>query len=126
MGTVGTNIEIELCVFSNCRATGYVSGYGGGAIYVSNTNNADSISVYVYGTSFYGNTAQTGEGNDIYNEQQDNYEDDDDTWIWYDFSYFSTIFIYSTCPYPYSSNTPIQGEPYMGVAQFKTFPHTNP
>ena len=122
MGASGAYVDIELCVFSNCRASGYVSGYGGGAIYVS--NNPDSISVYVYGTSFHGNTADTGEGNDIHNKDPSTDDWVDDDQYAFGFDSYSTIFIYSTCPSPYSSSTPIQGEPWMGVAQFKEIsPH---
>jgi hypothetical protein len=84
----GAIVTIELCVFSNCRATG--SSSGGGAIYVwSGTVNA-------YGTSFNGNTAASGNGDDIYRST-------------------GTITIHNTCPSPYSSNTPIQGEMKMRV-----------
>jgi hypothetical protein len=82
----GAIVDLELSVFSNNRATS--STYGGGAIFVidSGTN------VNVYGTSFNGNTADTGDGDDIYNTNG------------------GTITIHNTCPFPYSSNTPIQGK----------------
>jgi hypothetical protein len=78
-------VTIELCVFSNCRSTSSISG--GGAIYVSDTGGT----VNVYGTSFNDNTAASGDGDDIYN-------------------YLGSITIHNTCPSPYSSNTPTQGE----------------
>ena len=81
----GAIVTIELCVFSNCRATD--SSYGGGAIYVSYSGTT----VNVYGTSFNDNTAASGNGDDIYREG-------------------GTITIHNTCPSPYSSNTPIRGE----------------
>ena len=80
----GAKVTIELCVFSNCRAT--ESYYGGGAIFF------ESGIVNVYGTSFSGNTAVSGNGDDIL--QGDS----------------GTITIHNTCPSPYSSNTPILGE----------------
>jgi hypothetical protein len=88
----GAIVTIELCVFSNCRATSTHTGYGGGAIYVYSS----STTVNVYGTSFNDNTAATGNGDDIYR-------------------YGGTITIHNTCPSPYSSNTPIQGEIKMRV-----------
>jgi hypothetical protein len=84
----GAIVTIELCVFSNCRAT--ESSWGGGAIYVNN----GGTTVNVYGTSFNGNTAASGNGDDIYNKPSDP----------------GTITIHNTCPSPYSSNTPSQGE----------------
>jgi hypothetical protein len=86
----GAIVTIELCVFSNCRAT--YSSYGGGAIYVASS----ATTVNVYGTSFNGNTAASGNGDDIY-------------------VYSGTITIHNTCPSPYSSNTPAQGEIQMRV-----------
>ena len=79
----GAIVTIELCVFSNCRAT----STGGGAIYVSSSGGT----VNAYGTSFNDNTADSGNGDDIYRNG-------------------GTITIHNTCPSPYSSNTPIQGE----------------
>jgi hypothetical protein len=86
----GAIVTIELCVFSNCRATS--TDYGGGAIYVW------SGTVNVYGTSFNDNTAASGNGDDIYRS-----------------STAESITIHNTCPSPYSSNTPIQGEIKMRV-----------
>jgi hypothetical protein len=81
-------IDLELCIFSNNRATD--SSYGGGAIIVwSGTTN-------IYGTSFNENTADSGNGDDIYNYNSE-----------------ATITIHNTCPSPYSSNTPIQGKTRM-------------
>ena len=85
-------VTIELCIFSNNRATD--SYYGGGAIYVQSSGT----SVNVFSTSFSGNTADTGNGDDIYN--RDN---------------AGTITIYNTCPSPYSSKTPIQGKMRMRI-----------
>ena len=82
----GAIVTIELCVFSNCRST--ASWSGGGAIYVS-SNSGNTVNVY--GTSFNDNTAATGNGDDIYRNS-------------------GTITIHNTCPSPYSSNTPIQGQ----------------
>jgi predicted outer membrane repeat protein len=78
-------VDLELIVFSNNRATS--SLYGGGAIYVQSSGTT----VNIYGTSFNGNTADSGNGDDIYR-------------------YDGTITIHNTCPSPYSSNTPIQGK----------------
>jgi hypothetical protein len=78
-------VTIELCVFSNCRTTD--SSYGGGAIDV----DSSGTTVNTYGTSFNDNTAASGIGDDIYR-------------------YSGTITNHNTCPFPYSSNTPIQGE----------------
>jgi len=82
----GAIVTIELCVFSNCRSTSTYSGYGGGAILVGR-----ETTVNAYGTSFNGNTAASGNGDDIYRDS-------------------GTITIHNTCPSPYSSNTPNQGE----------------
>ena len=81
----GAIVTIELCVFSNCRATS--SSYGGGAIWVESS----ATTVNVYGTSFNDNTAASGNGDDIYRRG-------------------GTITIHNTCPSPYSSNTPTRGE----------------
>ena len=88
----GAIVTIELCVFSNCRATW--SSLGGGAIYV----HSSGTTVNVYGTSFNGNTAASGNGDDIYKN-------------------IGTITIHNTCPSPFSSNTPIQGEMIMRFVQ---------
>jgi predicted outer membrane repeat protein len=89
----GAIVALELCVFSNNRATS--SEYGGGAILAEGSGT----SVNVYGTSFYGNTAESGYGDDIYRN-----------------SYGSpTITIHNTCPSPYSSSTPIQGKTRMKI-----------
>jgi hypothetical protein len=80
-------VNLELCTFSNNRDT---SGtYGGGAIHVHDSGTA----VNIYGSSFNGNTADSGKGDDIYNKDN-----------------LSTVTIHNTCPSPYSSNTPIQGK----------------
>jgi predicted outer membrane repeat protein len=82
-------VDFELLVFSNNRAT--TSSYGeGGAIYVEESGTT----VNIYGTSFNGNTADSGNGDDIYNNPDN----------------AGTITIHSTCPSPYSSNTPILGK----------------
>jgi predicted outer membrane repeat protein len=81
----GAIMDLELLVFSNNRATD--STYGGGAIFLQGSET----SVNAYGTSFNGNTANSGFGDDIFN-------------------YAGTITIHNTCPSPYSSNTPIQGK----------------
>jgi predicted outer membrane repeat protein len=83
-------MDLELLVFSNNRATNSVSG-GGGAIYVSSDSTVNA-----YGTSFYGNTAASGDGDDIYREG-------------------GTITIHNMCPSPYSSNTPMQGTMRMRI-----------
>ncbi|GMI42721.1 hypothetical protein TrCOL_g6320 [Triparma columacea] len=80
----GAIVDLELCVFSNNRAS--ASWGGGGAIYVSDSGTT----VNAYGTRFNGNTAGFGNGDDIYRLD-------------------GTITIHNTCPSPYSSNTPIQG-----------------
>ena len=79
-------VTIELCVFSNCRSTH--SSVGGGAICIDSTGGT----VNAYGTSFNDNTAASGNGDDIYRYNA------------------GTITIHNTCPSPYSSNTPTQGE----------------
>ena len=85
----GAIVDLELCIFSNNRATD--TGSGGGAIYVSS-----GATVNVYGTTFNGNTADSGNGDDIYRSG-------------------GTITIHNTCPSPYSSNTPIQGKTRMRI-----------
>jgi predicted outer membrane repeat protein len=90
---IGTGVvDLELLIFSNNRATS--SNYGGGAIYVEGSGTT----VNVYGTRFYGNTADSGNGGDIYNRYS-----------------AGTINIHNTCPSPYSSNTPIQGKTRMMI-----------
>jgi predicted outer membrane repeat protein len=85
-------VDLELCVFSNNRATS--SSEGGGAIYLQHSGTI----VNVYGTSFNGNTADSGNGDDIYNYNSQ-----------------ATITIHNTCPSPYSSSTPIQGKRRMRI-----------
>jgi predicted outer membrane repeat protein len=85
-------VDLELCIFSNNRATG---SYGGGAIYVASSGTT----VNIYGTSFNGNTADFGSGDDIYSDSDGS----------------PTIIIHNTCPSPYSSNTPIQGKTRMRI-----------
>jgi hypothetical protein len=85
----GGIVDLELCIISNNRATS--SDYGGGAIFVSSSGGT----VNAYGTRFIGNTADSGNGDDIYNS--------------------GTITIHNTCPSPYSSFTPIQGKRRMRI-----------
>ena len=85
-------VDLELCIFSHC-ATG-PSPFGGGAIYVAVSGGT----VHVYGTRFIGNTADSGDGDDIYRLS-------------------GTITIHNTCPSPYSSKTPIQGKTRMRILQ---------
>jgi predicted outer membrane repeat protein len=87
-------VDLKLLVFSNNRAAS--SDYGGGAIYLMDSGTT----VNLYGTSFSGNTADSGNGDDIYR---------DSTWG------SPTITIHNTCPSPYSSNTPIQGKTRMRI-----------
>ena len=86
----GAVVDLKLCIFSNNRATS--SHVGGGAIYVESSGTI----VNVYGTSFNGNTADSGNGDDIYRHS-------------------GTITIHNTCPSPYSSNTPTQGKTRMRI-----------
>jgi predicted outer membrane repeat protein len=88
----GAIVDLELCIFSNNRAT---SSDGGGAIYVEGIGTT----VNIYGTTFNGNTADSGNGDGIYNHPD----------------YPATITIHNTCPSPYSSNTPIQGKTRMRI-----------
>jgi hypothetical protein len=88
----GAIVNLMLSVFPNNRATS--SSYGGGAIYVADSGTT----INVYGTSFSGNTADSGNGDDIYNKSNG-----------------GTITIHNTCPSPYSSNTPIQGKTRMRI-----------
>jgi predicted outer membrane repeat protein len=86
----GAIVDLELLVFSNNRATD--SNRGGGAIYIY----ASGTTVNIYGTRFNENTADSGNGDDIYKHS-------------------GTITIHNTCPSPYSSNTPIQGKTRMRI-----------
>ena len=90
--SLGAIVDLELLVLSNNRATS--SDYGGGAIFVQSSG----IHVNVYGTSFIGNTADSEEGDDMYNHNSE-----------------ATITIHNTCPSPYSSKTPIQGKTRMRI-----------
>jgi hypothetical protein len=83
-------VDLELCIFSNNRATS--DDHGGGAVYVRD----GSSTVNIYGTSFNGNTAATGYGNDIRSDG-------------------GTITIQNYCPSPYTSNIPIQGKTRMRI-----------
>ncbi|GMI47449.1 hypothetical protein TrCOL_g9426 [Triparma columacea] len=85
-------VDLELLVFSNNRATGSL---GGGAIFVT----WSGTTVTIYSTRFYGNTADTGNGHDVHNFQDNS----------------GAITIHNTCPSPYSSNTPIQGKTRMRI-----------
>jgi hypothetical protein len=87
----GAIVDLELCIFSNNRATA-TGSYGGGAIHVEGSGT----SVNVYGSFFNQNTADSGKGDDIENDG-------------------ATITIHNTCPSPYSSNTPIQGKTRMRI-----------
>ena len=98
----GALVDVVLCIFSNCKSTS--SDYGGGAIYLQ----VGTTTVIVFGTSFAGNTADSGNGNDIMNGS----------------THPGTIIIRATCPSPYTGNSPTQGEarimrrivPYIFVA----------
>jgi predicted outer membrane repeat protein len=91
----GAIVDLELLVFSNNRATD--TYYGGGAIFVQTSGT----SVNAYGTSFNGNTADSGYGDDIYRNSG--------------WGSQASITIHNTCPSPYSSNTPIQGKTRMMI-----------
>ena len=98
----GAIVTIELCVFSNCHASGDTysgsSFKGGGAIYV------DGGEVNLFGTSFNSNSVaySDGFGDGGYGE---------------DILILSgTITIHDTCPSPYSSNTPTQGKKITRIA----------
>jgi predicted outer membrane repeat protein len=86
----GALVDFELLVFSNNRATSF--SLGGGAIYVATSGGT----INAYGTSFNGNSADSWNGDDIYN-------------------YAGTITIHNTCPSPYSSKTPTQGKKRMRI-----------
>jgi hypothetical protein len=91
----GALVDLELCIFSNNRATD--SSFGGGAIFVDGSGTSSGTRVNIYGTSFNVNTAlYGGNGDDIYNNA-------------------GIITIHITCPSPYSSNTPIQGKTKMRI-----------
>jgi hypothetical protein len=103
--TSNVRLDLELLIFSNNAATGRESYFdddldgGGGAIHVTSitlTLNSGTT-VNVYGTSFNGNTANSGNGDDIYIDSYDG----------------TTITIHDTCPSPYSSKIPIQGKTRM-------------
>jgi hypothetical protein len=89
------SVDLELCIFSNNRATSSIGG--GGAIYLGDSGTT----VNIYGSSFNGNTADEGNGHDIFNNLS--------------VSDSGTIIIHNTCPSPYSSNTPIQGKTRMRI-----------
>ena len=82
-------VDFTLCVFDSCEATSIFSDYGGGGIYVSSSGGT----VNIYATTFTGNSAASGNGDDIYN-----------------YKYGGTVTIHNTCPSPYSANTPTQGK----------------
>ena len=78
-------VDIALCVFDSCEDN---SIYGGGGIYVDHSSNN---LVNIYATAFTGNSAASGNGDDIYRGS-------------------GTVTIHETCPSPYSANTPTQGK----------------
>jgi len=81
----GGAVIIELCLFTNCGA---ISSYdGGGAIAAIGS----STTMNIYGTLFSGNTADSGNGNDIYG-----------------FSGGDAV-VHLTCPSPYEDKPPVQG-----------------
>lgn len=85
----GAIVDLLLCTFSNCRASGTTKDWhGGGAIYIS--SNVDNT-VNLYGTSFNENEADSSKGDDIHNNG-------------------GTITIHNTCPSPYSSVVPSKGK----------------
>ena len=88
----GGTVDLELCVFSNNTATKNAADGGGGAIYVT----FSGTTVNAYGTTFNGNTADSGNGDAIFNNG-------------------GTVTIHNTCPSPYSSNTPVQGKTRMRI-----------
>jgi hypothetical protein len=90
----GALVDIELCTFSNCRATS--ASLGGGAMYVSGSET----NVNVIGTSYTGNVADSGNGDDIYRND-------------------GAITVSDSCPSPYQDNTAIQGELSMIVAPIR-------
>ena len=77
----GAVVDITLCVFDSCET---YSHDGGGGIYVSGGT------LNIYGTTFKGNSAPNGYGDDIYRDR-------------------GTVTIHDTCPSPYTANTPTQG-----------------
>ena len=81
----GAIVDINLCIFTGCRATN--DDWGGGAFYVQGTT------INAFGCSFNENTADSGKGDDIYNDPMEP----------------ATITIYDTCPSPYFSHAPVQG-----------------
>ena len=92
----GAVVDIELCIFSNCKATGTIDpdNRGGGAIYVWDAATVQiSATVQIYGTQFVDNTAE-GFGDDIFNHQTTPGE----------------INVHNVCPIPYSLTEPIQGK----------------
>jgi len=85
----GALVDIELCVFTNCRSI--CSSNGGGAIYVASSG----CIVAIYGTRFYGNEAlNEGKVDDIYHHPDSP----------------GTIIIHATCPSPYTATNPTQGQ----------------
>ena len=77
-------VDIELCVFSNDRATS--ASYGGGGIYVK----ASGATVHIFGTLFVGNLADSGKGGDVFRNG-------------------GTIQVHEGCPSPYASNNSTRG-----------------
>jgi hypothetical protein len=95
----GAVVDIELCIFSNCKATPQVdsANKGGGAIYVW-----DAATVQIYGTQFVNNTAE-GFEDEIYNSQTKPGE----------------INVHNVCPTPYFLTEPIQGKKTTNCANIR-------
>ena len=85
-----SKVDIVLCVFDSCEAYSDASHDGkGAAINLGSDGNGGNINIYA--TTFVGNSAPSGGGNDIYAES-------------------GTVTIHDTCPSPYSANTPTKGK----------------
>ena len=90
----GAKVDFTLCVFDSCQST--LSFSGGGGIYVS---SGFGPTVNIYATTFTGNSAASGNGNDIYIVAAQTST-----------AVAGTVTIHGTCPTPYSANTPKQGK----------------
>lgn len=96
---LGGQLDIELCIFSNCRAMSTTSIIGidfssGAILYVGLSGGVAESPINIYGSSFYNNSAGFA----------------DDIGVYSFGGVSGTVTVHNVCPPPYSSNIPMQGK----------------
>ena len=87
----GAKVDVTLCVFDSCEANSMYHGGGGVFVY-----SHDTV-VSIYATAFTGNSAASGKGDDVFNED-------------------GAFVVQHACPSPYEAQLPTRGE-YQGDAR---------